>query len=294
MTTSDDRAIDGTGEPPVGRGSAFRGDLGATAEEPLVAVGPGGAGGDDDPGHGSSTPSTRPVPRPSLSRPARERLFSRAAASLPSARFALGVALVVGLGVAWVAVGSVGSGGAAPVIEPSTSLPLHPATTAVRPAPAPVERAVAVPRWVPASIAATCDARASAPSSIVVSCTPGRGVVRLQYRAFVSVGALRAAYVSESSQKGGVGPPACAHGAAEERAWSTAGAPTVPVGRYRCSITGGRARIVWTSERVDVGGVAGLGVAVLGIATRADTDLRSLYRWWATVPGPTASGPTDR
>ena len=42
------------------------------------------------------------------------------------------------------------------------------------------------------------------------------------------------------------------------------------------------ARLVWTNE----------AVRVLGVATRADGDLRSLYQWWTTVPGPTVPEPT--
>jgi hypothetical protein len=58
----------------------------------------------------------------------------------------------------------------------------------------------------------------------------------------------------------------------------------VPVGRYHCSLAEDRAEIVWFSEPA----------AVLGVATRADADLRSLYQWWTTVPGPSAPSAADR
>ncbi len=224
------------------------------------------------------------VPRPPLSRGPRTRPWSWAAARMPSARLALGVALVVGLGTAWIAVGKHGSGGPSPMLDPSTARSPRTATTVVRAPPARVEHVVAVPPWVPTAIAATCRARASSPSSVIVDCTPGRGVVRLQYRNFASVVALRAAYAARSARRGGVGPPACARGAAEERSWSAAGAPTVPVGRYHCSLAEDRAEIVWFSEPA----------AVLGVTTRADADLRSLYQWWTTVPGPSAPSAADR
>ncbi|HEY5013523.1 MAG TPA: hypothetical protein VIK61_12560, partial [Acidimicrobiia bacterium] len=46
----------------------------------------------------------------------------------------------------------------------------------------------------------------------------------------------------------------------------------------------GHARIAWTSEHAGAD-----DVAVLAVATRSDADLRALYQWWTTVPGPTAS-----
>jgi hypothetical protein len=206
----------------------------------------------------------------------------------PRTRLALGVALVVVLATAWFVVGRGGPNapGGPPRALSSVTTPTVTTSSVTRPsvdrrAPAtapPVDVVVAVPRWVPADVAATCRARGRSLSGAVVDCTPGRGIDGLLYRAFASVAALRAAYASEGTRAGGGGPSACAQGTPEERSWSAAGAPARPAGRYRCSRVVGRARLVWTDE----------AVRVLGVATRADGDLRSLYQWWTTVPGPTA------
>ncbi len=42
------------------------------------------------------------------------------------------------------------------------------------------------------------------------------------------------------------GPAACASGLADERAWSTATAPSVTAGRYRCGFESGHAAMWWT------------------------------------------------
>jgi hypothetical protein len=139
--------------------------------------------------------------------------------------------------------------------------------------------AVAVPRWVPTQIAATCRARAREGSEVVVDCTPGRGVDHLRYRAFASPADLRAAYDRDGGHRGGTGSPVCAAGGPEERTWSGSAAPSRPLGRYRCSLDRGRARLVWTDARA----------RVIADATRTDADLRSLYEWWTTVPGPNPS-----
>jgi len=176
--------------------------------------------------------------------------------------------VVAVLAIAWVWVGR----GA--TTEPA----LNPATTvAKRPAP-PVEPVVVtVPGWVPDAIAATCGAHRSETTRVVtVDCVPGRGVVSLQYRGFSSVTALRAAYAAAASLVGGAGPPGCKRGTHEERSWSAPASPSVPSGRYRCVVVGGRAHLVWSSERA----------RVLAVASRGDGDLRSLFEWWSTVPGP--------
>jgi hypothetical protein len=178
--------------------------------------------------------------------------------------------LVVGLAVAWMWVGR----------RPAARGPVATGTTAAVAQPVPrADRVVALPRWVPVAIGATCVAREHAdPQSVVVDCTPGRGVVRLRYRGFASVAALRGAYAAASPRRGGDGPSGCARGAVEERAWSSEETPTQPRGRYRCSLAAGRANLVWSTEQS----------RVLAIASRSDGDLRSLYQWWTTVPGPTA------
>src|SRR5205823_4227611 len=132
--------------------------------------------------------TTRSVPRPPLSgsrRRGRRWWLPAVRFTFPNARFALGLGLVVVLGVAWVAVGQRGSDGAAPLPYPSTAPRPAPVTTAVPPprarvAPVASVRPVTVPRWVPSALAATCRARASTPANVVVDCTPGRGVISLQ------------------------------------------------------------------------------------------------------------------
>jgi hypothetical protein len=262
---------DGTGEPLVGRGSARR--SAAEGEGEVLHV------GDDD-----RSPPGPSVPRPPLVPVHRAWPRSWFTLRMPNARFALGVALIVALGGAWIALGQPSSRASAPPRAGSprdtrATRDIDPTTTTERRPTGAVARVVAVPGWVPRAIAATCHAHASAPVNVVVDCTPGRGVTRLQYRRFASVAALRIAYAAGSPPRGGTGPSACATGVTDERSWSVAASPRVPVGRYRCELVVGRARIVWSNERV----------TVMGIASRADADLRSLYQWWTTVPGPSAT-----
>jgi hypothetical protein len=212
------------------------------------------------------------VPRPALP-PARDRRRAFGVAASPRARLTLGLALLMVLAAAWIVVGR----GA--VDDPGAPAPAATPTVTNRATPR-VDLVVAVPRCVPADVAATCRAYGASPSRVVVDCTPGRGVVRLRYRAFASVADLRAAYAVESTRRGGGGPSACAAGTPEERSWSSAASPARPVGRYRCSLVAGTARLMWTSEEA----------LVLGLATRSDSDLRALYQWWTTVPGPDAPG----
>jgi hypothetical protein len=219
-----------------------------------------GSAGDHDAHHAGerSEPAMRPVPRPRFGAQP-DRQWSRESRNARRVRLTLGIALVAVLGAAWALVGRT-----APGARPRASQPPLAAAPST------------VPPWVPAALASTCRATESRALGVVVECTPGRGVIALQYRGFVSVGALRAAYAAAAPRGGGVGPAACAQGSPEERSWSTAVAPAVARGRYRCSRVDGRARVVWTNERA----------GVLGSATRADGDLRSLYQWWTTVPGP--------
>jgi hypothetical protein len=142
---------------------------------------------------------------------------------------------------------------------------------------------VRVPAWVPRAIASTCRAHTgTAPGErVVVDCTPARGVAALRYRELTTSSALAAAYDGRRPAKprGGTGPSRCASGKNDERAWSDAATPTTVAGRYRCTLPHGAARIEWTDD----------ARRVLAVATRADGDLRSLYTWWTTVPGPVAS-----
>jgi hypothetical protein len=200
-------------------------------------------------------------------------------AHLPRARPALGIGLVIVMLLAWIAVAREDPSPSVSGSPPSLTRVGVAPTTSAAPVPKPVVRPVPVPRWVPAAIAATCRARSSTASNVVVECTPGRGVVRLRYQHFASVAALRAAYAEGRQLTGGTGASACATGAPDERAWSPAASPAVSAGRYRCRVLDGEAEIIWSSERA----------VVLGTADRSDGDLRSLYEWWTTVPGPKGS-----
>lgn len=260
----------GAGEPLIGRGSARRGD----GTDPAIMS-------DRDPDPDEHPP--RSIPRPPLAAPRRGWSMPDSVTQIANGsrtRLALGVALVVVLAAGWIAVGGRGA-------RPSAGPPAPRLTTTSRPRPpttfrvSPIAHAVSVPTWVPRAIAATCRARATTTASLVVDCTPGRGVISLRYRHFASLAALHAAYATAPSDRGGTGPPKCASGATDERSWSLATAPNIAVGRYRCALVDGHARIVWTSERE----------CVLASADRADAELRSLYEWWTTVPGPTTPAP---
>jgi hypothetical protein len=100
--------------------------------------------------------------------------------------------------------------------------------------------------------------------------------VSVQYRL---LGAAAAASVYRSTAGAAAaaersGPPACAHGTAEERAWSQPSAPTRTVGQYRCVLVSGRAEMWWTNQ----------GGGVLGHAVALDGDLAALFAWWRARP----------
>ena len=234
----------GQGEPPVGRGSVRRFERRADG------------------------PRGEAIPRPSWTRRSRRGLSSRVGSPGPRARLGFGCAVAAILAITWVWVGR----GAT-----SDPVPVAPTTVATQPRPRVEPVVVSVPRWVPRAIASTCTARRSATTGVVtVDCVPGRGVITLQYRGFSAIAELRTAYAATASVVGGAGSPGCKRGTREERSWSVQASPTVPSGRYECSLVGGRARLVWTSEHD----------RVLAIASRDDRDLRSLFEWWSAVPGP--------
>jgi hypothetical protein len=68
------------------------------------------------------------------------------------------------------------------------------------------------------------------------------------------------------------GPPACAQGVSDERAWSISAAPGNAIGRYRCRFERGRAAMWWTHGDRLVHAVA------------RDSDLAGLFSWWRTHP----------
>lgn len=247
-------------DPLVGRGHAHSGgERGREAES-----------GDT---RGPSAP--RVIPRPSVDAP-------RAAAWTAPRRLRLGfgIALVAVLAIAWIGFEPRGTPRQRRAVA-DLPVPTHATTRATTATPR--SHAVAVPPWVPPAIAATCRARSAvAPVRVVVDCDPGRGVVRLRYTQYASQAVMRRDYAAAPrAQRAGNGAPACAGGETDERAWSTAARPETTVGRYRCTNAGARATIVWTDDRMHT----------LATAGRADADLRSLYLWWTTVPGPVASRP---
>ena len=234
--------------PLIGRGSAARLEA-AGGDEPRALTG------------------ERSLMRPPPGRSPRDRPWSRLAEQTPGVRRALGVALIAVLATAWVLVGRSEPDGLPTAVPTSQSPPRARAGPAAR-----VEAVTTVPHWVPDAIASTCRARRKHPSNVVVvvDCTPGRGVIALQYRSFHTVAAVRAAYGALAPRRGGDGPSRCSRGAAEERSWSVSDAPTLATGRYRCSVVAGRARLVWSSEHA--------GAPVVAFASRADAQ------YWTEAP----------
>jgi hypothetical protein len=94
--------------------------------------------------------------------------------------------------------------------------------------------------------------------------------VRVDAR-LVGPGAAPKFYASAAGGRGLThrGPPACASGHDDERAWSRPVAPHRAVGRYRCRIEGGHAALWWTDE-----------FGIVAHAVAADHDLAQLFAWW--------------
>lgn len=242
-------------EPLIGRGRSGR------APAPADEIG------------ATDPPAPRAIPRPQLE-PAR-RL---AAAWTPArGRLGLGIALVAGLAVAWFALAPRPTPVAVPASTPDTAA--EPTTVSRPPPTQPPTTSKPVPPWVPRAIASTCHARTTAADAarLVVDCAPGRGVATLRYRELPNATALQTAYEGQRrARHNGTGPSRCASGRNDERAWSSSSTPATAAGRYRCSRPHAAARIEWTDDALDV----------VATATRTDGDLRSLYVWWTTVPGP--------
>jgi hypothetical protein len=146
-------------------------------------------------------------------------------------------------------------------------------------APLPVDPQLAAPSTVAPAIdtselrgyldpGAVCrDEVAAVPS---VSCTLGRVEIDAE---LVDRAAASQVYVSRSGARIAPrhGPPACARGAVDERAWSRSGAPAIAVGRYECRVEAGRAAIWWFDEH---------GIVVHAVSP--DGNLSSLFSWWVT------------
>jgi hypothetical protein len=115
--------------------------------------------------------------------------------------------------------------------------------------------------------AVCADVIAAVPS---VSCTLGRVQLDAELDDTAAASQL---YVSRSGARVAPrhGPPACARGAPDERAWSRADAPAVAVGRYECRIESGRAAIWWFDEH-----------GIVAHAVAPDGNLISLFSWWVT------------
>jgi hypothetical protein len=112
-----------------------------------------------------------------------------------------------------------------------------------------------------------------AASTPVTRPTAGGGIA-VEYRHFAGQ-ALEARYRTAIGSGPGAGrtaagPPVCARGGEEERAWSRPVAPGRAVGRYACRVERGRAAMWWT---VDDRGL-------LAHAIASNADLGSLFAWW--------------
>jgi hypothetical protein len=93
--------------------------------------------------------------------------------------------------------------------------------------------------------------------------------VRLYSLGTVAAASRRAA---DAAGEARTGPPACARGVPDERAWSVAAFPEAAVGRYRCRFERGLAAMWWTwRDR-------------LFHAVAPDGDLARLFAWWRSHP----------
>lgn len=190
---------------------------------------------------------------------------------------AAGLALVVALGIAYVAVDRIESGrgrGSPPRETESGGDESGTTTETAGPNTAgSVERLLSV---VPAEWRGSCrpapglDEHAMAS----VSCAPvpdGLSVVELH--AFEDVSRMRARYATVAAARapsGRSGAPRCASGRREERGWAAPEAPRRKAGRYACRIDDGAATLWWTTDRA----------RVMVRAVRPDADLEALFDWW--------------
>jgi hypothetical protein len=194
------------------------------------------------------------IPRRRRRSAAEKRRRARPAARAdrsPRARPIAAAVLIAALTVGWLAAGhrSRAAGSSAPVTPSSTATP--PASSN-----APADRICA-----PASGAGEGEVRCVLDGVRVDIRTYPPGTGAAAYR--------RASGVAARPHDG---PPACARGEPDERAWSDPAAPTVAVGRYRCVLEAGRAAMWWTrGDR-------------LAHAVSADSDLAALFAWWRTHP----------
>jgi hypothetical protein len=146
-------------------------------------------------------------------------------------------------------------------------------------APSPLAASSVPPRsFAPAPVRATTttvprthDCRGLAPLRREVQCVVDR--IELDVRLY-SLGTVGSAYrrAADAAGRAGSGPPACARGVPDERAWSRATFPEAAVGRYRCRFERGHAAMWWTLRDR------------LFHAVAPDGDLAGLFSWWRSHP----------
>lgn len=173
--------------------------------------------------------------------------------------------LLAGLTIAWLAVGHQ-SHGAASADAPQPVAPVTAAPTTARP-PAPP------PRAIDRAVVDTAECVGLALTQPHVRCGmdgfPGHEEIALYTSATVGPEFRR---VAGEKVQPRTGPPACASGRPDERAWSLPTAPYNAVGRYLCRFETGRAAIWWTH-----------GDRLLHVVSD-NANLAALYSWWAQHP----------
>jgi hypothetical protein len=176
--------------------------------------------------------------------------------------------LLAGLTTAWLVIANRPHGAPVAVGAPSTTS--EPPTTAQPPA---TSTTVVLPttRAPSTTVPVSRDCRGLTSAGSAVRCVIDAVTldVRLLSPETVAAAYRRATGVVPAARSG---PPACAHGVPDERAWSRPDAPLRAVGRYRCRLEGGRAEMWWTRG------------SRLVHALAADGDLGRLFSWWRAHP----------
>ena len=207
--------------------------------------------------------SLRPSLRFPALRPARDRSGSRPPRG--RARPVAAFALLAGLTAAWVVAGHRSHPSA--VGDVARALP---ALSSVTPSTIVSSSTAATTTTVPR----TRDCRGLSPTRREVRCVIDGIELDVQLFAPEAVAAAyrRATGVAGAGMAARSGPPACARGLPDERAWSAVASPATAAGRYQCRIERGRAAMWWTR-----------GVR-LEHAVARDGDLAALFSWWRTHP----------
>jgi hypothetical protein len=152
----------------------------------------------------------------------------------------------------------------APLLAATTTTTTTVATTTSVPA---VADAGVLRSLLGSSLACT-DVIAAAPA---VHCAGGQNIVDAW---LLTPAAALARYRTDAAASiaSGAGAPACASGAADERAWARPSAPSAVAGRYRCRLEDDHAAIWWTDG------------PLLAHAVAPDRDLARLFAWWRALP----------